>query len=65
MADTSADELRCSFCGKAQSEVAHIVCGPTPDIAICNECVTLSTEIMREESGEPPPAPGDQASPSQ
>jgi ATP-dependent Clp protease ATP-binding subunit ClpX len=50
------DELRCSFCGKPRSRVGRMVCGPTSDIAICNECVALVTEIMREEAGEPEPA---------
>jgi ClpX C4-type zinc finger len=47
------DRLRCSFCGKAYVEVETIVCGPTPSIAICNECVELYTEIMAEERDGP------------
>ena len=42
------DTLRCSFCGKLRREVADIVCGPTPSVAICNECVGLCREIMAE-----------------
>ena len=47
------DALRCSFCGKDYAEVETVVCGPTPSVAFCNECVELVTEIMREERGGP------------
>jgi ATP-dependent Clp protease ATP-binding subunit ClpX len=47
------DSLRCSFCGKAYVEVQTIVCGPTPSIAICDECVELCTEIIAEERDGP------------
>jgi ClpX C4-type zinc finger protein len=50
------DTLRCSFCGKAYADVERMVCGPTPAVAICNECVELCTEIIAEERGEPPRA---------
>jgi hypothetical protein len=50
------DNLRCSFCGQAYSEVETMVCGPTPTVAICNECVELCTEIMAEQPGGPPQA---------
>jgi ATP-dependent protease Clp ATPase subunit len=33
-----------------------MVCGPTPLVAICNECVKLCTDIMAEERGGPPRA---------
>ncbi|HUA69841.1 MAG TPA: ClpX C4-type zinc finger protein [Solirubrobacteraceae bacterium] len=55
----STESMRCSFCGKPRSEVASIVAGPTPSIAICNECVHRCAEIIGEE--RPPPSPGDQA----
>jgi ATP-dependent Clp protease ATP-binding subunit ClpX len=55
----SADSIRCSFCGKRRSEVASIVAGPTPAVAICNECVALCAEIIAEPL--PPPPRGDQA----
>jgi len=51
--------VRCSFCGKRGDEVAAIVCGQTPDIAICNECVDLCAEIIAEQTAPgptPPPA---------
>ena len=39
--------LRCSFCGKSQEEVKKLVAGPT--VYICNECVALCNDILREE----------------
>jgi ATP-dependent Clp protease ATP-binding subunit ClpX len=53
------DSVRCSFCGKPRSQVASIVAGPTPEIAICNECVDLCGEIISEQV--PPPPNGDEA----
>lgn len=53
------ESLRCSFCGKRRSEVRSIVCGPTPDVAICDECVNLCAEIIAEQLDHPaggPPA---------
>ncbi len=40
--------IRCSFCGKSADQVAKIVCGPVPTVAICSECVPLVVEIMAE-----------------
>jgi hypothetical protein len=54
----SADSIRCSFCGKPRAAVASIVAGPTPAVAICNECVDLCAEIIAETA---PPPNGDQA----
>jgi len=34
----------CSFCGKSQNEVFHLITGPT--VFICNECVLLCTHII-------------------
>jgi hypothetical protein len=47
------DALHCSFCGKLYADVETMVSGPTPSVAICNECVAVVTEIMREERGGP------------
>jgi ATP-dependent Clp protease ATP-binding subunit ClpX len=47
--------MRCSFCGKARTEVESIVAGPTPAVAICNECVALCAEIVAEQHRPPPP----------
>jgi ATP-dependent Clp protease ATP-binding subunit ClpX len=43
------ESLTCSFCGKKRTDVEMIVCGPTPAVAICNECVELCAEIMEEQ----------------
>ena len=40
----------CSFCGKNQEEVKKIIAGN--GVFICNECVALSQEIIREETAE-------------
>lgn len=39
--------LQCSFCGKNQHEVRKLIAGPT--VFICNECVELCSDILREE----------------
>lgn len=49
--EPASDEVRCSFCGKTQSQVAKLVAGP--DAYICNECVQLCVDIIEEETGEP------------
>ena len=40
-------ELRCSFCGKTQNQVAKLIAGD--GVYICNECVDLCSEIIEEE----------------
>ncbi len=40
------DDIKCSFCGKNQSEVYKIIAGP--GVYICNECIELSKEIIVE-----------------
>jgi ATP-dependent Clp protease ATP-binding subunit ClpX len=40
--------LYCSFCGKSQHEVRKLIAGPT--VFICNECVELCMDIIREEN---------------
>jgi ATP-dependent Clp protease ATP-binding subunit ClpX len=40
--------LYCSFCGKNQNEVRKLIAGPT--VFICDECVELCMDIIREES---------------
>ncbi|MGT2883829.1 ATP-dependent Clp protease ATP-binding subunit ClpX [Streptococcus ferus] len=42
--------VHCSFCGKSQDEVRKIIAGN--GVFICNECVELSQEIIREELSE-------------
>ncbi|GFH43261.1 ATP-dependent Clp protease ATP-binding subunit ClpX [Lactococcus hodotermopsidis] len=45
MANTN--QIFCSFCGKSQDEVHKLIAGS--DVFICNECVELSMDILREE----------------
>ncbi|MDR2486392.1 MAG: ATP-dependent Clp protease ATP-binding subunit ClpX [Clostridiales Family XIII bacterium] len=40
-------QLRCSFCGKPQDQVKRLIAGP--NVYICDECVELCREIIREE----------------
>jgi len=55
MTDHSSGEdngklLYCSFCGKSQQEVRKLIAGPS--VFICDECVELCTDIIREEVQE-------------
>ncbi|MCK1258601.1 ATP-dependent Clp protease ATP-binding subunit ClpX [Streptococcus uberis] len=43
-------KVHCSFCGKSQDEVKKIIAGN--NVFICNECVLLSQEIIKEELAE-------------
>ncbi|HPI62350.1 MAG TPA: ATP-dependent Clp protease ATP-binding subunit ClpX [Alphaproteobacteria bacterium] len=47
---TSSDKnnLYCSFCGKSQNEVRKLIAGPT--VFICDECIELCTDIIKEEN---------------
>lgn len=60
----SKNTLYCSFCGKSQHEVRKLIAGP--NVFICNECVELCMDIIREEdkssivrSGEGVPSPSE------
>src|ERR671917_258269 len=44
----SKNTLYCSFCGKSQHEVRKLIAGPT--VFICDECVELCNDIIREET---------------
>ena len=44
----SKNTLYCSFCGKSQHEVRKLIAGPT--VFICDECVELCNDIIKEES---------------
>lgn len=45
--DSRNINLSCSFCGKSQREVKKLIAGPT--VYICDECITLCTDIIKEE----------------
>jgi len=44
------NEIRCSFCGRPQSQVKRLIAGP--DVYICNECVELCQDIIAEGMAE-------------
>jgi len=48
----SKSTLYCSFCGKSQHEVRKLIAGPT--VFICDECVELCNDIIREEAKSGP-----------
>lgn len=52
--DDSGKLLYCSFCGKSQHEVRKLIAGPS--VFICDECVDLCNDIIREELEEKPEA---------
>ncbi|MHB0943291.1 ClpX C4-type zinc finger protein [Paenibacillus sp. ALE1] len=43
-------ELRCSFCGKGQSELDKMV--TAKNVCICNECIEVCVEIIAEDENE-------------
>ncbi|QSA99292.1 ATP-dependent Clp protease ATP-binding subunit ClpX [Methylococcus sp. EFPC2] len=45
--DTGGKVLYCSFCGKSQNEVQKLIAGPA--VFVCDECVELCNDIIREE----------------
>jgi len=51
---SSEKPLYCSFCGKSQHEVKKLIAGPS--VFICDECIDLCTDIIREEAGKEPKA---------
>jgi len=46
--DNTKNTLYCSFCGKSQHEVKKLIAGPT--VFICDECVELCMDIIKEEN---------------
>jgi len=48
MPDKNKNILYCSFCGKSQHEVRKLIAGPT--VFICDECVELCMDIIKEEN---------------
>ena len=48
MTTSNKNILYCSFCGKSQHEVKKLIAGPT--VFICDECVELCMDIIKEES---------------
>ena len=48
MSTSNKNILYCSFCGKSQHEVRKLIAGPT--VFICDECVELCMDIIKEEN---------------
>ena len=46
----SESELNCSFCGKGRDSVEKLIAGP--NVYICNECITISYEILSDSPDE-------------
>ena len=44
---SSEKTLYCSFCGKSQHEVKKLIAGPS--VFVCDECIDLCNEIIRDE----------------
>ncbi len=47
-----ASSQRCSFCGREQDQVSHLIRGPS-DVYICDECVELCRQILSDNDGDP------------
>ena len=54
--DDTGKLLYCSFCGKSQHEVQKLIAGPS--VFVCDECVDLCNDIIREEVQEKDTDPG-------
>ncbi|MDA3922553.1 MAG: ATP-dependent Clp protease ATP-binding subunit ClpX [Salinisphaera sp.] len=54
--DNAGRTLYCSFCGKSEHEVRKLIAGPS--VFICDECVDLCNDIMREELTSKPAKKG-------
>ena len=57
-AGTSVLQVNCSFCAKPSSAVAKVIAGP--GVYICNECIQLCNDILKEEQQAPSAPPGTQ-----
>jgi ATP-dependent Clp protease ATP-binding subunit ClpX len=47
------DTVQCSFCKKPHDAVTKVIAGPD-GVFICNECVALCQDILREELSDSP-----------
>jgi ATP-dependent Clp protease ATP-binding subunit ClpX len=63
---SSEKVLYCSFCGKSQHEVKKLIAGPS--VFICDECIELCNDIIRDEvpaeTADPKAAKSDCRSPA-
>ena len=49
MATTKSDRHVCAFCGRADSQVSRLLAGIRPGVYICEDCVSLCQELLREQ----------------
>ena len=47
----AGNDVRCSFCGKTQSQVRKLIAGPN-GVYICDECIDICEDILEEELGD-------------
>lgn len=59
-ATKAAPDWKCSFCSKVKDHAKKLIAGP--GVAICDECIELCDDILREEEGRPSPDLGAQLS---
>ncbi len=50
------DEPCCSFCGKSESQVEHLIAAPEDNVYICNECVAICRDQLYEQAAPAPAA---------
>ncbi len=63
MSESNEKMLYCSFCGKSQNEVRKLIAGP--QVFICDECIELCNDIIREETqSQQPQRSGDDRLPA-
>ncbi|NLT49120.1 MAG: ATP-dependent Clp protease ATP-binding subunit ClpX, partial [Clostridiales bacterium] len=55
-------QLKCSFCGKPQDQVRRLVAGP--NVYICDECIELCQDIIKEEFADMMSGRGDFGDPT-
>ena len=56
-------EIRCSFCGKSESEVRHLVAGPD-GLYICDECVEMCESVLEKAEQAAPAGHGERKLPT-
>ncbi|MBR6977636.1 MAG: ATP-dependent Clp protease ATP-binding subunit ClpX, partial [Lachnospiraceae bacterium] len=49
MATTKSDRHVCAFCGRADNQVSRLIAGIRPGVYICEDCVSLCQELLREQ----------------
>ena len=55
MATTRSDRHVCAFCGRADTQVSRLIAGVKPGVYICEDCVGLCQELLREQDEDQAP----------